>query len=581
MQPQENETDGQPPVLNGHAKPTDSNGTSSGYTIPDRRLGDPVQLRVITIGAGASGLNLAHQIEKHMKNVTHVVYEKNPEVGGTWYENTYPGCACDIPSHSYQFTWEPYPGWNHFYSPAPEILDYFRSVAHKYELYRFIKLSHKVIEAKWNEEKGIWNITVEDLTTGNIIHDWGHFMISGSGILNNWKWPDIPGLTTFKGQLLHSAAWDPSVDWRGKNVAVLGCGSSGVQIVPTLQPDVARLVTFIRSPTWITAGFAQSKAGPNGSNFDFSDAQKEKFRTDPSAYLHYRKEVESELNSRFKFIIKDSPEQAEALAFSANEMKTKLGADSPLLKHLIPSFSVGCRRPTPGNGYLEALTKDNVRVVTDSIAEIVPEGIKTTTGEVLKVDIFVCATGFDISFCPRYPVIGKNGVSLADEWKEHPAAYLSLAVPKFPNHFMFLGPNAPIGHGSVLPIIEHSAKYIIRMLHKCQMQGIKSVEPKMEAVKDFDEHIQAFMPRTAWSTKCRSWFKNGKIDGPVVALHPGSRVHWFQMLEEPRYEDFNWETFSTNRFAYLGNGFSMKEAPGRDTTYYFDNPDQGYEAITY
>lgn len=244
-------------------------------------------------------------------------------------------------------------------------------------------------------------------------------------------------------------------------------------------------------------------------------------------------------------------------------MKTKLGANSALLKHLIPTFSVGCRRPTPGNGYLEALGKDNVRVVTDSIAEIVPEGIKTTTGEVLEVDIFICATGFDISFCPRYPVIGRNGVSLADEWREKPAAYMSLAVPKFPNHFssyplvhlhnnllknysditrlVFLGPNAPIGHGSVLPIVEHSAKYIIRMLHKCQMQGIKSVDAKVEAVKDFEEHIETFMPRTAWSTHCRSWFKNGKIDGPVVALHPGSRIHWFHMLEEPRYEDFNWE----------------------------------------
>lgn len=146
---------------------------------------------------------------------------------------------------------------------------------------------------------------------------------------------------------------------------------------------------------------------------------------------------------------------------------------------------------------------------------------------------------------------------------------------------VFLGPNAPIGHGSVLPIVEHAAKYIIQMLYKCQTEGIKSVAPKQEAVADFAEHIAIFMKRTAWSTHCRSWFKNGKVDGPVVALHPGSRIHWFHMLEKPRFEDFDWQTFGKNRFAYLGNGFSTKENPGRDTPYYFDNPYEGYRSIAY
>ena len=163
------------------------NGTplyyQDGYAIEESKLGEPRELRVITVGAGASGLNLAHQIDKHMQHVTHIIYEKNPEVGGTWYENRYPGCACDIPSHNYQFTWEPHPGWNNFYSPGPEIFEYFRQVAQKYELYRFIKLSHKVVGATWDEHKGIWNVRVEDLSTGRTFDDWCHFMISGSGIL--------------------------------------------------------------------------------------------------------------------------------------------------------------------------------------------------------------------------------------------------------------------------------------------------------------------------------------------------------------------------------------------------------------
>ncbi|OAA59737.1 Flavin monooxygenase-like protein [Niveomyces insectorum RCEF 264] len=536
------------------SKPGPANGAGGRYVVQETPLGEAMKKRIIVVGAGASGLNLAHRIDQYMENLDLIIYEKNPEVGGTWYENSY--------------------------SRAPEILEYFRGVARKYDLYRFIKLSHRVISADWDDEQGIWKLKIEDLATGTVIDDWGHFMITASGVLNNWKWPDIPGLYSFQGQLVHSANWDNSVDWTGKKVAVLGCGSSGIQIVPTIQPDVKHLTTFIRTPTWITAGFAQSKAGPGGSNFKFSEEQKKKFRTDPKAYLQYRKEVEQELNVRFKFIIKDSPEQAEAVRFSIEEMTSKLGNDSPLVKALVPSFAVGCRRPTPGNGYLEALLQDNVRVVTDTIAEVVPEGIKLSTGEVVAVDIFICATGFDISFRPRYPVHGLNGIALSEQWKDRPKAYLSLAVPNFPNHFMFLGPSSPVGHGSLLPLAEHATKYMLRMIRKAQTQDIKSVVVTQEAVDDFNEHVDEYMKRTAWSTHCRSWFKNGTIDGPIVALHPGSRLHWFHMLDEPRYEDYIWRRYHANRFAYLGNGFSTKEADGKDTTLYFDHPEKGFECLT-
>ncbi|KAL2419678.1 FAD-binding monooxygenase tazF [Exophiala dermatitidis] len=564
--------DGTEPHVNGLAK----NDTYD-YEVTEKPLGEPRKLRVITIGAGASGLNMARQIESHMKNVEHIIYEKNEDVGGTWFENRYPGCACDIPSHNYQFTWEPNPDWSTFYSAAPEILSYFKSLATKYELYRYIKLRHKVAEAVWHDETSRWLLKIEDMTTGQIVDDWCDFLINGAGILNNWKWPDIPGLHSFKGTLVHSANWPKDVDLKGKTVAVLGCGSSAVQIVPTIQPEVKDLVTFIRSPTWITAGYAQSKAGPGGSNFHFSEEQKQKFRADPKSYLEYRKDIEHELNSRFKFIIKDSPEQEEARQFSVYEMKTKLGHDPRLVKHLIPNFAVGCRRPTPGNGYLEALTQPNVRVVTDHIEKVVEEGIVLKTGETIKVDVFICATGFDISFFPRFPLIGRGGVSLADQWKEKPEGYLSLAVNNFPNYFMFLGPSSPAGHGSILPIIEHATKYMVNVMKKAQTQGIRSLAPTKAAVDDFNVHVTTYMKRTAWTTACRSWFKNGKIDGPVVALHPGSRIHWFHMLDRPRYEDFEIQTFSRNRFQYLGNGFSTREAPGVDTASYFDDPDKGFE----
>ncbi|KAK7902698.1 hypothetical protein LTR67_002344 [Exophiala xenobiotica] len=551
-----------------------SNGHKE-YVVSEVPMGTPRQLRVITIGAGAAGLNLARHIELHMQNVEHVIYEKNDEVGGTWYENKYPGCTCDLPSHNYQFTWAPNPDWSHFYSPQQEILEYFKSVATKYELYKYINLSHMVIGATWDEEEGLWHIKVQDLTTQEVKSDYCHFLINGSGILNNWKWPDIPGLRSFAGELMHSAAWNDQYDLKGKKVAVLGCGSSGVQIVPTIQPEVEELVTFIRTPTWITAGFAQSKAGPGGANFKFSDQQKKDFREDRAKYLAYRKEVEDELNRRFKLLLKDTPEQEEARRYSVNEMTTKLKHNERLIKHMIPDFAVGCRRPTPGNGYLEALNAPNVRVVTDKIEKVVPEGIVLSTGEVLTVDAFICATGFDISFWPRFELIGQNDVSMKQKWEKKPEAYLSLAVDKFPNYFMFLGPNAPIGHGSVLPILEHAAKYMINVMKKAQSQGIKSLVPKSEAVRDFNTHVPVFLERTAWATGCRSWFKNGTVDGPIVALHPGSRIHWFHMLDEPRYEDYEYKYFTDNRFQYLGNGFSTKEEE-EDVAYYFDDPEAGY-----
>ncbi|KAI8155151.1 FAD-binding monooxygenase [Colletotrichum sp. SAR 10_70] len=198
---------------------------------------------------------------------------------------------------------------------------------------------------------------------------------------------------------------------------------------------VKSLVTFIRSPTWITAGFAQSHAGPGGANFSFTEEQKTNFKENPDVYMKYRKEIEGELNSRFRFVIADSADQKEAREYSSNEMRVKL-KDEDILNYLMPkNFAVGCRRPTPGNGYLEALTKDNVRVVTNDVEKIVPDGIRLTNGEIIPVDTLICATGFDLSFCPRFKLIGRDGENIDEKWKDVPEAYLSVAVPGFPNYF--------------------------------------------------------------------------------------------------------------------------------------------------
>ncbi|EXJ56379.1 uncharacterized protein A1O5_12646 [Cladophialophora psammophila CBS 110553] len=478
-------------------------------------------------------------------------------------------------------SWALNPDWSEFYVGSKEIWEYFNNAAQKFGLNRYIKLRHRVVGAVWEETRGVWLVDVVDEATGTKFTDWCHFLVNGTGFLNHWRWPDIPGLDSFKGTKLHSAAWDESVVLKGKRVAVIGNGSSGIQIVTAIQPEVKALSVFIRSPSWVSTSFAQDFAGPNGTNFSYTDEQKQTFRSDMQRLQSYRKAIETNMNSNHKVAHTNSPEQQIAVQYLTKIMKSRIGENHPLADRLIPDFGVGCRRPTPGVGYLEALVASNNRIFFDPIAEVVEDGIKLNTGESIEVDIIVCATGFDVSWKPRFPVIGRGGIDLSDQWKDRPLSYLSFAVPNFPNFFIYLGPNSPLSHGSALPSIEHLTKYLIRLLHKIQIERYKAVEPKLQAMHDFIEHADAYLKRTVWSTKCRSWLKGGKDDGPPL-VHPGSRVHWFHMLMEPRWEDWEWTSRSTNRFAYLGNGFSSLEEEGRDKAWYIDEDEgKGYEAVIY
>jgi cation diffusion facilitator CzcD-associated flavoprotein CzcO len=235
--------------------------------------------------------------------------------------------------------------------------------------------------------------------------------------------------------MLHSANWDSNVDLKGKTVAVIGSGSSAVQIVPNILPEVKDLKCFIRSQSWVTAGFGSNFAGKQGGNFKYTDEQRNLLAEDPKTYLRYRKNIESELNSRFRFILNGSPEQIAARTFAEKEMRRKLEKKPWVGDLIIPKdFAIGCRRPTPGNGYLEALCEDNVTVIQNAIAEITPRGIRTADGVEHEADVIICATGFDVSWKPYYPTIGRQGRSLSEEWKDAPSTYLSITVPHFPNY---------------------------------------------------------------------------------------------------------------------------------------------------
>ncbi|PGH26446.1 hypothetical protein AJ80_01944 [Polytolypa hystricis UAMH7299] len=534
------------------------------------RLNKPIHserhVRVICIGAGASGLLFAYKMQKHFSNYNLTIYEKNLEVSGTWYENKYPGCGCDVPSHAYTWSFEPTQNWSAVYSGSKEIFSYFDTFANKYGLKRFVKARHQVTGAFWNHEKGGYDVTIRDLETGQDIHDYCDILINAGGVLNNWRWPAIPGLDKYKGTLLHTANWDENVQLEGKHVGLIGNGSSGIQVLPTIQPHVRQVTTFIREPTWVTPvqGLEQHVYSPE---------ERRDFAEKPGALLKYRKEVESGMNSQFAIFLKGTQTNNDTHDYMMGKMKEKLNNEF-LEEKLIPEWHVGCRRLTPGVGYLESLGKENVKVVYGEINEVTEKGCLCDDGKEYPVDVLICATGFDTTFKPRFPLIAPDGRNLQEVWKEEPKSYLGLAAPGFPNYLIFLGPNCPIGNGPVLSAIESQADYMMKLIDRYQTENLATFSPKLDAVDDFIAYKDEFMKKTVWADQCRSWYKNSP-EGPITALWPGSTLHYIEAMLDVRMQDWD-VSYNGNRFAWLGNGYSQTEVdPSADWAFYIREEDDG------
>ncbi|KAF5373273.1 hypothetical protein D9615_007390 [Tricholomella constricta] len=521
-------------------------------------------MKIVCIGAGASGLLLAYKLQRSFDNFELVVYEKNTEITGTWFENKYPGCACDVPAHTYTWSFEPKVDWSSVYAGSDEISAYFSSFASKYSLHRYVKLQHVVTNATWDATTDSWMIEVTDLATGTAVQDRADILINAAGVLNAWRWPDIAGLHDFKG--------DRGVDLTGKHVGLIGNGSSGIQVLPAIQPKVAKLTTFIRRPTWVAPaqGFEQHV---------YSEEERATFAMDPAAHLAYRKKQEVSINGLFPVFIAGSPVQSAVAGMMMGQMREALkgvaGKEGPgMVERLVPQFGVGCRRITPGVGYLEGLGKANVEVVYGEIERVTAGGVVSASdGKEREMDVLICATGFDTSYMPRFGVTREGGRTMAEEWREEPRAYFGMGVAGFPNYFVVIGPNSPIGNGPVLCFIETQIDYMLKFANRWQTENIRSFSPKREAVDEFVAHKDEFMKGTVWEHDCRSWYKAGSVSGKVSALWPGSTLHYMEAIAEPRYED--WEiTYKGNRFAWLGNGFSQTELDGTaDWAYYIRDRD--------
>ncbi|CAG8978763.1 hypothetical protein HYALB_00012495 [Hymenoscyphus albidus] len=518
------------------------------------RLNGPIHterhINIIVVGAGASGLLMAYKLQKHFKNYTLTIYEKNPEVSGTWYENRYPGCACDVPSHNYTWSFEPKTDWSGVYASSTEIFAYFDSFAEKYQLKQYIRIQHQVTGAYWNDQTGGYDVKIRDNKGGQEFNQHCDILINASGILNNWRWPAIPGLDKFRGTLLHTANWDDSVDLAGKHVGLIGNGSSGIQVLPKIQPIARKVTTFIREPTWVSPVQGLE-------DHIYSPQERKEFAEKPYVLTEYRKNVERGLNGQFGIFLKNTKPSTEITEYMTQQMKERL-QNQYLEERLIPEWSVGCRRMTPGVGYLESLGKENVEVVYGEINEITEKGCLCENGQEYPLEILICATGFDTTFRPRFPLIGPGGIDLQDRWKDTAISYLGMAAADFPNYFIFIGPNSPIGNGPVLSAIEAQADYMCKMIDRYQTRNIKTFAPTQAAVDDFVAHKDNFMTKSVWVDPCRSWYKGNRAEGPVTALWPGSTLHYIEAIKEIQIEDWDIK-YSGNRFAWLGNGYSQTE----------------------
>ncbi|KAF5636924.1 steroid monooxygenase [Fusarium sp. NRRL 25303] len=549
----------------------------------------PRPLKIVCCGAGISGLNLAHEVETGgFANCELKIFEKNSDLGGTWFENRYPGCACDIPIHNYQFTWAPNPHFPSFYTGAQDIYKYLKEVADQHNLRKYIRLSHKIIGAKWFEERQKWQVQTVQTDGRELVVSDGEtkdgeqgepfieecdIFINASGAYNNWRWPTIPNREAYRGNMMHSALW-PDVDYvTGRTVTLIGNGSSGIQILPAILGQADKIYVMLRSKTWVTPALANRFAGENGANKIYTDDEKDNWSKDPEGYYAYRKEIENELNARFRLYLKDSRAQQMGKEATKKQMTARLSTKPELVNDLIPDFPVGCRRPTPGRGFLEALCSPKVEIIWGEIDTFNETGLKTASGKQVDSDTIICATGFNMGFVPRFSIVGLKGCDLREVWtQELPTAYLSVTVDKMPNYFVMMGPQSPLGHGSITGSIERLTKYVGKLVFKLQTEAYASLVPREAATKAWLAHALKWMEKTVWVENCASSFKNGSSGRTVVSLHPGSRLHFFDLLEQPRYEDFEWTSLSSDplsMFAWLADGFTAAESSAAaDLSYY-------------
>ncbi|KAH8705823.1 hypothetical protein BGW36DRAFT_18418 [Talaromyces proteolyticus] len=556
--------------------PNESAHRASSYRIPDITYRSPEnrRVKVIAVGAGFSGIQMAYKIQKQCENVEFQIYEKNPTVGGTWLVNRYPGCACDVPSHAYSFNFALNPDWPLFFSHAEDIQDYLEKVVNVFNLRKYMLFNSEVMGCHWNEVQGIWTVKiVQTLPDGTQreIQDTCDLLLQCTGVLSRPKLPKIEGLDRFKGKIYHTGAWDNTYtkeQWKKENVAVIGSGASSVQAVPNMQvrylycfevaepdpnkPYVKHMDVFVRTAVWFV-----KLADNYGNNHAYTDEEKRRFRSEKQALASHARDIENQVNGDWNLFFAESKVQNAAREFFTARMAEHI-KDQRLLEGFTPKWSVGCRRVTPGDPYMKAIQEPNVDVHFTGVRGLLEMGVVGEDGIERKVDTVICATGYDVSYHPNFPIIGQKGTSLSDQFGDAPECYLGITVPNFPNYILFGGPTWPAMNGSALGPLHAVGDYALQVIKKMQVENLRSFAPRQDITDRFNAHVQEFVKVSVWKDECRSWYKNPET-GKVFAIWPGSSLHYMQTISSPRWEDYNITYHYENPWAHLGFGFTLED----------------------
>jgi cation diffusion facilitator CzcD-associated flavoprotein CzcO len=446
-------------------------------------------LRFVVIGAGMAGVLAAIKLKEAGFDFT--IYEKADDLGGTWRENTYPGIACDVPSHFYSYSFALNPEWSRRFAPGDEIHAYFADVARRYGVADRIQYGKEVTRARF--EDGRWRLEMGDGST-----DEADFVVAATGVLHHPAYPDIEDLDKFEGAAFHSARWDDSVELTGKRIGVIGTGSSSIQIVSALIDRVEELSLFQRTAQWVIPV----------ENEDYSEEQKAEFRNDPDAMWKIRNEVATAFTDGFANVLVDSESpliQAIHDACVANLENSV--RDPELRERLRPTYRAACKRLIMSADFYEAIQRPNARLVTSGIERAEKSGLRTRDGHLHELDVLVMATGFKVDqFVRPIRATGRGGVALDEVWKDGPFAYLAVAVPDFPNFFMLNGPNGPVGNFSLIDVVERQVSYILQLVEQVRSGACREISPSAEAMQRFDTERQEAAKTTIWNTGCKSWY---------------------------------------------------------------------------
>ncbi|KAL2825312.1 hypothetical protein BDW59DRAFT_146400 [Aspergillus cavernicola] len=510
---------------------------------------------VLVIGAGFSGVGFAIQLQQKYPRATFEIYDKAEALGGTWWANTYPGCACDVPSHLYSYSFALNPEWSEQFAPQAEIGAYCRSVAEKYDIPRHITFRSTVESAAFDESSGIWTVKILDQQTGHIYERRSRVLISAVGLLSEPNDCHIPGAENYKGKLFHSARWDHSFDWAGKDVVVVGNGCSATQFVPILSdgPGTARnVIQFIRQPHWL-----EERPNPR-----YSAVVKWVFRNVPFAMRLFRSAIFFVLESYFSTFRRTAGKKTRERRMKTQTAYLKRTAPEKYHDILIPKVELGCKRRVMDTGYFACLHRENMELVhADPIETITTTGVRTQSGREIHADAVILATGFKTTQ-PLFPleIKGENGISLTDHWNNStshtPQAYYGTCISNFPNLFILVGPNTATGHTSAIFTAECQINFTLKVLYpilntlhsppsllnrlnpfRRQKNAPDTVAVTSEAEEKESRWIDEASSRYVWTSGCASWYLHAS--GRNTALYPDSQVRfWLRSAFGPVKRDF-------------------------------------------